>query len=74
MVTVNSDDPVMFNTSVTQEYLLLARHFDLTINDVKQLCVNSITSSFMKDSNKKLMKDTFERKWREIEGAANKRG
>ncbi len=74
MVTVNSDDPVMFNTSVTQEYLLLARHFDLTINDLKQLSLNSINSSFMNDSSKKLMKDTFERKWKDIEGVTDKMG
>ncbi|MEQ8189079.1 MAG: adenosine deaminase [Candidatus Eremiobacterota bacterium] len=67
MVTINSDDPLMFNTSITEEYLSLARNFTLSVNDVKQLCMNSINSSFMKDNNKQLMKDRFERKWKEIE-------
>jgi adenosine deaminase len=47
--------------------LLLAQKLGFTINDIKQLNINSINASFMKDSDKELIKGRFEREWKEIE-------
>ncbi len=66
MVTVNSDDPTMFNTSLTQEYSVLARSLGFSESDIKQLCMNGITASFMSDKNKELMKYQFEREWEHL--------
>lgn len=66
MVTVNSDDPTMFNTSINQEYLILAQKLDFTISDLKRLSINSIVASFMSEENKELMKSLFEKEWQRL--------
>lgn len=66
MVTVNSDDPTMFNTSITQEYLVLAQNLGFSINDLNQLSMNGITASFMPDENKESMKSQFEKEWQQL--------
>ncbi len=66
MVTVNSDDPTMFNTSINQEYLALAQKLGFTIRDLKSLSMNGIRASFMSERNKELMKSQFEKEWEQI--------
>ena len=66
MVTVNSDDPTMFNTSITQEYLLLVQKLGFTLRDIRVLSVNGIESSFMSDKDKESMKALFEREWQQL--------
>ena len=63
MVTVNSDDPTMFNTTISQEYLVLVQKLGFTISDLKRLSLNGIDASFMPDENKKLMRSQFEKEW-----------
>ena len=66
MVTVNSDDPTMFNTSINQEYLALAQRLGFTVSDLKSLSMNGIRASFMSDRNKELMKSQFEKEWEQL--------
>lgn len=66
MVTVNSDDPVMFNTTISQEYLVLVKKLDFTINDLKRLSMNGIKASFMSDKDKQLMEYQFEKEWQQL--------
>jgi len=66
MVTVNSDDPTMFNTSITEEYSLLARRLGFTLDDLKQLSSNSIEASFMSDEERVSMKALCDREWAEL--------
>ena len=66
MVTVNSDDPTMFNTSTTQEYLLLIQELGFSLNDLKRLSMNGISASFMPDSAKETMKSQFEIEWGQL--------
>ena len=66
MVTVNSDDPVMFNTTIGQEYLALIEKLDFTANGLKRLSMNGIKASFMSDHDKKLMEDQFEKEWKQL--------
>ncbi len=63
MVTVNSDDPTMFNTSINQEYLILIEKLGFTVSDLKRLSMNGIDASFMSGEDKKLMNDRFEKEW-----------
>jgi len=64
LVTVNSDDPTMFNTSITQEYGVLARELGFSIADLKHLSMNSIDASFMPEEDKESTKSLFEREWK----------
>lgn len=66
MVTVNSDDPTMFNTSITQEYDLMVKKLGFTIADIKQLTLNGINSSFLTDEEKQHMKADFSREWQHL--------
>jgi adenosine deaminase len=66
MVTVNSDDPVMFNTTISQEYLVLVKKLGFTINDLKCLSMNGIKASFMSDKDKQLMEHQFEKEWQQL--------
>jgi len=66
MVTVNSDDPSMFNTSITQEYLVIAQKLNFTVNDIRQLTMNGIEASFMSEKEKEAMKAQFAREWHQL--------
>jgi len=46
LVSVNTDDPKMFETSLEQEYLALVETFGLGLDDVKRLVQNAIDSSW----------------------------
>jgi adenosine deaminase len=66
MVTLNSDDPTMFNTSINQEYSALAQKLGFTVADLKRLSVNGIDASFVSDGDKKSMKSQFEKEWAQL--------
>lgn len=66
LVTVNSDDPTMFNTSLNEEYAILAQNLKFSVHDLKRVSMNGITSSFMSDNNKELMKLQFEKEWQHL--------
>lgn len=67
LVTVNSDDPTMFNTSITQEYLVLVQELDFSVRDVNKLSMNGITASFMPEEKKESMKLQFEKEWQNLD-------
>ncbi len=50
-VTVNSDDPAMFSTDLTQEYRLLARQ-GFSWDELWQLNLNAIEASFLPENEK----------------------
>ena len=45
-ISLNSDDPPFFNTTVGQEYHHSAKHFHLSIEDLKQISLMAMESSF----------------------------
>jgi aminodeoxyfutalosine deaminase len=47
MVTLNSDDPAMFHTSLTQEYQLARESFGFTDEHLRELARNSFEASFL---------------------------
>ncbi len=52
VVTLNSDDPAMFGTSLEREFALAARTFGLGEADILGLGENAIRSAFLLDSEK----------------------
>jgi adenosine deaminase len=66
MVTVNSDDPTMFNTSIHQEYLALAQRLGFTAEDLKRLSMNGVSASFMPQEAKETMRRQFEGEWQQL--------
>ena len=55
VVSVNTDDPKMFNTTMEKEYLSLIETFNLDLSDIFQLAQNSIKSAWCSKSLKKVL-------------------
>jgi adenosine deaminase len=59
-VTLNSDDPPMFNTSLEREYLDATRVFGFTAGDVEGLVLNGVDASLLPDSERSALRARFE--------------
>jgi adenosine deaminase len=58
-VTINSDDPPMFNTTLTDEWLAVARVFDYDVATIEQLMLNAVRASLLPDAKKQQMERDF---------------
>jgi adenosine deaminase len=52
VVTLNTDDPAMFGTDLVNEYLLAARTFGLTRQQILHLGQNAIRAAFLSEEEK----------------------
>lgn len=52
MVTLNSDDPAMFGSTLQDEYLLASMEYGFTIEHIRELASNSIEASFLPPDRK----------------------
>jgi aminodeoxyfutalosine deaminase len=57
VVTVNTDDPPMFGTTLEREYELIADLMTLSVNGVAALVDAAISSSFLADERKRSLHD-----------------
>jgi adenosine deaminase/aminodeoxyfutalosine deaminase len=53
MVTLNSDDPAMFGTSLAREYQLAQEAFGFTNEELRRLAANSFHASFLPEDAKR---------------------
>lgn len=53
VVTINTDDPVFFKTTLLDELYLCHKDLKMSMTDIKKLVEYSFTSSFMPESDKK---------------------
>jgi aminodeoxyfutalosine deaminase len=58
-VSVNSDDPPMFNTTLTQEYRELVERFGFSIDELEQMTLGAVQHSFLSESEKQVMLADF---------------
>jgi len=58
-VTVNSDDPSMFGTDMNNEYIQLHRQLGFTVDELFQLSLNAVDSSFLPEHEKQAMRGSF---------------
>ncbi len=63
VVTVNADDPTMFHTTLSDEYLILLRDLGFTPGDLRTLSLNGVAASFLPDDDKRRLRDRFEEEW-----------
>jgi adenosine deaminase len=66
VVTVNSDDPPMFNTDLNREYQVLIDHFGFTRPDLEQVSLNAVKSSFLSQSEKQVLMQEFQDEFNEL--------
>ncbi len=52
LVTIGSDDPPMFNTTLNREYEIAAELLDLDQRGIAELAKNSVTASFLSEADK----------------------
>jgi adenosine deaminase len=59
-ITVNSDDPALFNTTLTHEVALLFDTFKFDLNTVNNLLLNGVRYSFLPPEQKQAMEAAFQ--------------
>lgn len=59
IVTVNSDDPPLFNTTLTDDVLLLHSAFGMDVETVDTILLNAIRRSFLSDARKQEYEAAF---------------
>ena len=52
LVTLNTDDPEMFETSLAREYQIAQESFGFSNEELRQLAANSIKASWMAEERK----------------------
>ena len=67
LVTINSDDPPMFNTTLTDEYLRIVKTFNFDIKQVKQFIFNGIRASLLSLEAKQVLEKEFIEQFIELE-------
>lgn len=60
-VTINSDDPPMFNTTLTDEYLKIAEAFDFRRDTIELLVLNAVRASLLPELTRTEMEARFRR-------------
>ena len=65
-VSVNSDDPPMFNTDMNNEYLQLHNQLGFTVDELMRISLDSIETSFLPKKKKAEMREEFLKEYREI--------
>jgi adenosine deaminase len=58
-ITVNSDDPPMFNTTLTDEYLMLAHTFGFDADAIEQLVLNGVRATLLDHAEKQALEAAF---------------
>ncbi len=66
-VTINSDDPTMFGTTLTDEYLQIAKTFGFDKTYIKQFVLNGIQASLLPSDAKHVLEKEFRAEFTELE-------
>lgn len=64
VVTINTDDPVFFKTTLLDELYLCHKDLKMSMADIKKLIEYSFTSSFMQESDKKAFIAKLDEEWK----------
>ncbi|MBI5117016.1 adenosine deaminase [Candidatus Poribacteria bacterium] len=67
LITLNSDDPDMFGSSLTDEYKVSSEMLGLDWQEIKTLCLNGVRAGFLPDLYKKNLFDEFSEAFARIE-------
>lgn len=66
LVTVSTDDPALFGTTLTDEYLLLATEFGYGVDDIERIALNSVRAAFLPETEKAAMLASFTAAYRDL--------
>lgn len=65
-VTLNSDDPPLFNTTLTDEYLAVARAFQMNAAQLEQLALNGVRASLLPAAERTNMETAFKAEFMQL--------
>ena len=60
IVALHTDDPQVFQVTLTNEYVLAQQSFDLTRKELQQIVLNGVTGSFLGEEEKEKLRDRIE--------------
>lgn len=60
LVTVNTDDPKMFNNTLVDEYQVLEETFNFSPDEIRTLIINGVKASWQTDEKKQRMVTAFQ--------------
>lgn len=66
-ITINDDDPALFNSSLTNEYKLLIDKFGFDLEKIKQVSFNAINASFLPADEKENLRHQFAEEFERLE-------
>lgn len=58
-VTINSDDPPMFNTTLTEEFIRITRQFGFNRDDLQRFVINALRAALLPDERKEALEKNF---------------
>ena len=61
IVTINTDDPMMFGNSLSQEYRMLEEKLDFSRDEIRSLILQGIRVSWMSEKRKTLLTEEFQK-------------
>ena len=61
-VTINTDDPLIFNVNLTDELYRSTQHFSLTLDDMKEQTILAAQAAFLPESERSALEKQF-RSW-----------
>ncbi len=68
-VTVNSDDPPLFGTTLTEEYKVLARAWGYGADGIERIALNAVRASFLPEPAKARLRAEFAAEFAMLRGA-----
>lgn len=63
LITISTDDPTMFDTNLTEEYLVLREKINMSMDNILKIMNNSIEASFASPEEKVLLKRELNSFW-----------
>lgn len=66
VVTINTDDPVFFKTTLLDEFYICHKELKMSMADIKKMIENSFTASFMQSSDKKAFIAKVNEAWKTL--------
>ena len=65
-ISLDCDDPPMFKTDPTKDYIVAAEHMGFTVEDFRQCMVNGIDGSWLGESTKQVMRREWTQEFDEL--------
>ncbi len=66
MVTVNSDDPLMFNSTLTDEYITLYEQLHFSLQQIRKISTDAVRASFLSSKDREALLQLWDTEWNRL--------